>query len=234
MRQQRRQHDVVTEAAQRRGGALVVGFGPRHQKAHGQASAKKSAPPRRSQFAAGGGADPFGVRRRCRCASSRMPRCRRASRIMPRNRRPPPKMVAWPAIGVRHEPSSTARNARSAASALAVVGVIDRRQQVSRPSVVAARLDGDGALPDRRQKVVDVEHRGRRVRQAEPLQSGQRQQRGVGRALVELAQARLDIAAQRHDPEIGTQPQRPAPAGATTRCRWSRRAAAPGWILPCG
>src|SRR5262245_33953811 len=44
--QQRRQQNLVAKTAQGGGGALIVGFGSRHQKPHGQASAKKSAPPR--------------------------------------------------------------------------------------------------------------------------------------------------------------------------------------------
>ena len=125
---------------------------------------------------------------------------------MPRKFTWPLATVAWPAIGVRHEPSSAARNARSHASAVAVSASIDRRQQRAGLGVVGAGLDADRALPDRRQEFVELEHRRRRIGETEPLQPGQRQQRRVGLALVELAQPRLDVAAQIDDPQIGPQP----------------------------
>ena len=95
-------------------------------------------------------------------------------------------MRAWPAIGVRQEPSSTARKARSAASAVAVSAIVDRGDQRARRGVVGARLDADGALADRRQKFVDVEHGGRRREEPEPLQPGDRKQRRVDFAASSL------------------------------------------------
>jgi len=43
------------------------------------------------------------------------------------------------------------------------VGVVDGGEQRERALVVAARLDGDDPLPDRRQEFVDGNHRGRGV-----------------------------------------------------------------------
>ena len=44
------------------------------------------------------------------------------------------------------------------------------------------------------------------VGEPQPLQPGEREQGGVDLAGIELAQARLHIAAEVHDREIGTQP----------------------------
>jgi hypothetical protein len=119
-------------------------------------------------------------------------------RIMPRNESASPSSTACPAIGVRQEPSSTARNARSQASADAGVGMIDLRQQFARARIVGARLDRDRALPDRRQEFCAVEQRRRLVgkpsRFSPPAPAASRRPRRL-----ELAQPRLDIAAQRHD-----------------------------------
>ena len=63
--------------------------------------------------------------------------------------------------------------------------------------VIGPRLDADGALPDRRQEFIHAEIAV--AASASPsLQARERQQRGIGHAVVELAQTRLDIAAQRH------------------------------------
>src|SRR5262245_18798919 len=59
------------------------------------------------------------------------------------------------------------------------VGVVDGGEQRERALVVAARLDGDDPLPDRRQEVVDGKHRGRGVGKPEPLQAGKREHDGV-------------------------------------------------------
>ena len=85
--------------------------------------------------------------------------------------------------------------------------MIDRRQQVARRARrPRASRCAMAPCPTAGRKFVDVEHRGRRVGEAEPLQSGERQQGRVDLAGVELAQPRLDIAAQRHDVEIRPQP----------------------------
>ena len=61
--------------------------------------------------------------------------------------------------------------------------------------------------------------RGDALRQAEPLEAGRRQERRIGDALLELAQPRLDVAAEADDLEVGPQRAAPAPAAAATRCR---------------
>ena len=89
--------------------------------------------------------------------------------------------------------------------------------------VVAPRFDSDGTLADRRQKLVDAENARRLVGEAEAFQAGERQQRGIGFAVGELAQARLDIAAHHLDLEVGPQPQHhglaPQRGGADHRTR---------------
>ena len=74
-------------------------------------------------------------------------------------------------------------------------------------AVVGARLDGHDALADRGQEFVDREDAGGGVGQAQTLEAGERQQRGIDHALVELAQAGLHIAADGNDLEIRPQPQ---------------------------
>ena len=105
--------------AQRRGGALVVGLGAGDQQAHVR-RCKEIRAGAALQLAAGVGAEPFGIahvalaRRLERFAAVGLhDHAAKADAVRP-------TIVAWPAIGVRHEPSSTARNARSAASALSV------------------------------------------------------------------------------------------------------------------
>jgi hypothetical protein len=86
-----------------------------------------------------------------------------------------------------------------------------------RPRVGPARRDGDRALPRSGQERVDVEDRASPLREAEPLQAGEREQGRADRARLGLAQPRLDIAAPKHRLEIGAKPQR---LGLTAkRCR---------------
>src|SRR6516165_9684498 len=122
--QERRERDVVAARAQAGGGALAVSLRPCHQETHAvtpspHTGAKKSAPARCLS------SRPASAPRRT--ASAAAP-CRFVSRtplpsglaIKPRKRNRPAATTAWPAIGVRQEPSSTVRKARSAVSAAAV------------------------------------------------------------------------------------------------------------------
>ena len=88
---------------------------------------------------------------------------------MPRKRTSPSRNRAWPAIGVRQEPSSTARKARSSGDRSGGVGIVDGGDQRAGLGIVRARLDADRALADGRQELLDVEHRGRRRDKAEAL-----------------------------------------------------------------
>jgi hypothetical protein len=83
------------------------------------------------------------------------------------------------------------------------IGVIDARQNLARPQIAFARLDGDGALPGRRQKFRDL-HNMRRVRlKPEALHAGERENGGVHLAGVQLGEPCCDIASQRHDAQVG-------------------------------
>src|SRR5712691_7903403 len=75
-------------------------------------------------------------------------------------------------------------------------GIADRVEESAGPGIVRTRLDGDDALADRRNEFVDRKDGRRSAREAEAFQSGEREQRRIDNALVELAQARLDIAAE--------------------------------------
>src|SRR6516165_8576374 len=86
------------------------------------------------------------------------------------------------------------------------VGVVDGGEQRERALVVAARLDGDDPLPDRRQEFVDGNHRRRGVGEPKPLQAGKCEHDGVGLAGGKLAQACLHVAAHGDDREIAAQP----------------------------
>ncbi len=101
--------------------------------------------------------------------------------------------------------------------------MVDRGEEIARRRIVLARLDGDDALPDRRNEFVGVERLGRGVGEAEPLEAGEREQRRIDLAGIELAQPRLHIAAERYDAEVGPQPlhQRlpPQRGGADHRAR---------------
>ena len=91
---------------------------------------------------------------------------------MPRNADPPGVDRAWPAIGVRQEPSRTARKARSAASAAPVSASTIRPSAACVAASSVRSRQPDRALADGRQKIVDIEQGGRAMRQPKPLQPG--------------------------------------------------------------
>jgi N6-L-threonylcarbamoyladenine synthase len=91
-------------------------------------------------------------------------------------------------------------------------GRVERRaQNIQSRLVVFARRDGDGALSGGGQKNFGGQNGGGAIRQAKPLQPGQRQDRGVNLAAFRFSQPRLDISAQKDRPKIGAQTQRLRP-----------------------
>ena len=74
---------------------------------------------------------------------------------------------AWPAIGVRQEPSRAARKARSQVDGDRRLLMVDGGEE--RPGSRRRRrdLDADGALRDRRQHLVGIERRGDAVRETQ-------------------------------------------------------------------
>jgi len=120
----------------------------------------------------------------------------------PRSTRRPPSSQAWPAIGVRHDPSSSLRNARSADTA------VDCGEDGQRPLVAQPRGQSDRGLADRRQEALDVERHAGAMGEAETVQPGDRQQRRVDRAAFSLTQSRLDAAAQQFDLQVRPQSAR--------------------------
>jgi hypothetical protein len=73
--------------------------------------------------------------------------------------------------------------------------------------VVRADLEAQGALTGARQHLVDAEQAAHAGREAEALQAGGGQHDGVVAAFVELAQAGVEIAAQRFDAQVRAQAQ---------------------------
>ena len=103
------------------------------------------------------------------------------------------------------------------------------RRRLSAPSrsrVMASsprQLDADRALRHGRQHLLRRHGRGDAAARPRRSRPAQRQQGRIGRAVRELAQARLDIAAA-VGPRAGrAAAARPAPAAAATRCRPPRR-----------
>lgn len=71
--------------------------------------------------------------------------------------------------------------------------------------IAASTGDRDGALSDRRHKVVGIENRCEPVGKAEPFQAGEREKRRIDFAAHDLVEACLHIAAQKRDGKIGAQ-----------------------------
>ena len=200
--QQRRHQHRVAVRAQGSGGALAIGLSPRDQEAHALAGPEKARAGARLELTPGIGAERDGIGDGAFA----------------------PALVELAAVGAgdqagEREPAVGDRGVagdRRAAGAVEhgeegalgrerdrAAGMIDGGEQLARAAVVGARLDGDDALPDRRQELVDRQHRGGGVGASEPLQAGEREQRGVDLAGGELAQPGLDVAAQAHHREVG-------------------------------
>ena len=130
--------------------------------------------------------------------------------------------IAWPAIGVRHEPSSTASIACSAATQVAVGAWLMAASQPimrassTRHSMQTAPWPTAGSISSSGTGVPTCE--------AEPLQPGQRQQGRLDLAGLALGEPRVDVAAQGDDLQVG-----PAVAGAGR----VRRSAEVPTIAPC-
>ena len=124
----------------------------------------------------------------------------------PRNRSRPLSIRACPAIGVRQEPSSSARYARSAASAHPV----SEWAMAASASSAALSRSGQSARshPGRgREKSLEVERPPGPVSETEALEPSHREQRRADRARFGLAQPRFDVSPKKFRPQVGTQAQ---------------------------
>ncbi len=106
---------------------------------------------------------------------------------------------------------------------LALGGAVAQRRERCRDALVTdARLDGERALADRGD---ELGQRGPGSA-AEALESRAREHDRLELALLELAQPRVDIAAERHDRDVGAQREqlRAAPQAARADTRAAREA----------
>ena len=99
---------------------------------------------------------------------------------------------------------------------------MDGAQQIRRAAVAVAALDPDRALRHGGKHLAGIDRREAQIAQSEALQPGDGEERAVGDAVLELAQARLDIAAELHHRQIGADGERLRPAA--QRGRADRRA----------
>ncbi len=86
-------------------------------------------------------------------------------------------------------------------------GVVQRRDEAGGASVACPDFEADGALGRRRGKQLRIEIGCYFVLAAEPVKPGNGEQGGVGDAFGQLAQPRVDIAAERHDRQVRPGPQ---------------------------
>ena len=119
---------------------------------------------------------------------------------------------------------------RSASTAARVAGVVEARQQLARRRVVAAALHGERALPRRGQELHRLEQLGRLVEPPEACEARRRQHDCVVLAARHLAEARVDVAADRRRPRCPGAACAAAALAAASRCqrahpRAARRAA---------
>ena len=139
-----------------------------------------------------------------------------------------PCQLACAASGTLQLPPSARETARSACTASQVGRCVSVRQASSQQAAVVARAPRCRARPGRRRAASARARRRARMRsrQAQTLQPGGGQHDGVVVAFVELAQPRVEVAAQRLDAAGRAAGRAAAPRGAGSRCRRTRPAAA--------
>ena len=81
--------------------------------------------------------------------------------------------------------------------------MVERRDVLDCTSVVGAHLDADGALSHGGEHVVPVEDLCYTVLHVHPLEASEREEGAVDHVIVELAQARLHIAAEVDALDVG-------------------------------
>src|SRR5690606_32091078 len=99
--------------------------------------------------------------------------------------------------------------------------VVERRHELDNALVPEARLDADGPLCRRRPKDARIEDAADLALPAEPVEPGDGEERRVRDSVAELPEPRIDIAAERHDREVGPLPPE-------LRATPDRRGAQPG------
>ena len=209
--------------AQRLRACARVGLRARDEKAH--VSARRNRRGARRFSSAPASAPSATASRRVPARSSRTPRCRRAAGSCRESEMRSPSSTACPAIGVRHEPSSTARNARSASQRHAGIRMVDLRQQPARARVVAARLDRRSRPA--RPPAETPPHRAarspcRQGRAASGRRAPAASRRPRRRRACAAASRHCRAAAPRKYPAAAASP---SPDAAAMRCRPPRRAA---------
>ena len=169
-------------------------------------------------------------------AHARRRRRRRRSRVSPRITSRPsrardqaaqPQRVLFP-LGVGGERRLAAAAQRARERTLGrrrerrrTIG--ERPSAASEIAAIGAAFDRERTLAGRRQAVVRIEQRADPRAEPEPLQSGRRQDDRVVPAVVELAQPRVDVAAQRLDRRAAETARAAAPRDAGSTCRrWHR------------
>ena len=84
------------------------------------------------------------------------------------------------------------------------IHMMQRFQQRVDTRIVAATFDADGALPDGRQAVLGLNRGADAFPEAETNQAGRCQDNRIVVTGIQLAQARVDIAAERFDFQVRT------------------------------
>ncbi len=119
-------------------------------------------------------------------------------------------IVARAPSGSWQPPPSADTTRRSASSAANDAGVVDRPQRAPALLVAGADFDRDDALARRRHALSRRNHRRDAVAEAKPAQAGGGEHQRVVFSRIELAQPRVDVAANRRE---ARRRERPATAG---------------------